>query len=238
MSAASRAVVSWSADQSVSRTWTPGGSARECPGAGRPPDEVEDGQPRDHPVAAVERVRDGLQAVGGSGQDRDGPRARWRQHPLKQLAADVPCLELGQHEQHPEEPGVAPLRRRPEADDHISCRGHHEAFRIGREEVREQASQRLGIAGEPGLVQPPQVVLDADRPDLGAGEEIVVHRRPILDDGPVAGPAASHRQSTSSTAPTGAPVACRSSSADMKASRSPSSTAAGVRSSRRQSGGP
>ena len=109
-------------------------------------------------------------------------------------------------------------------------RGDDEPLRVSGLEVCVESEQRGRLGRHVRLVQPSGVVVDPVTPDLGAGRELVAADGAIRDAD--AGPSArddrrrlGHAASPVSSPRHSPPVASRSSSACMKASRSPSSTA-------------
>src|SRR5207253_13769 len=145
----------------------------------------------------------------------------------QQRPANAAALELRQDEEHAQEPDIAAHGGLSEADDagvFRGCRRDPEAAWVGGEEVAEQADEGRHVAGEPRLVEAPDVVLDADRPDLRAGRQVFRSGWTVANLNPSCRPGLdmAGRQDAPSTAPTVVPVASRSSSAAMNASSSPS----------------
>ena len=147
-------------------------------------EEMQQRQPRRHPVPAVERGRDRLGAVDrrAQGPARNRPAAG---RARAERPAQTKPLLLGQHEQHREVPGGAADHGRGEADDALPAvglrlgpGGHDEPLRVGRLEVGVQGHDRGQVVGDRRLVQPPGVVVDRDPPDRRAGHKLIRSGRP------------------------------------------------------------
>ena len=224
-----RAVRGAGGDRLEGRGGHPGRQWREGLRPAQLAHQVQHRQARRHPVEAVERGRDRLDAVDRGSETEPG--IGWRQHALEERPPQPDALLLGQDEQHREEPGPATHHGGGEADDALAARcvgvgpgRHDEPLRIAGPEVVVQRHDRGQVVGDRGLVQPRGVVVDRDPPDRGAGEQLVgAGRSQVRRLGP---PADRHSGSSSAPPASGAPVATRSSSACMNVSRSPLSTAA------------
>ena len=197
-------------------------------------DEAEQRCPGHDPVQGVERIRDRLCAVR-RGCARH-PVAVGGQHAAQQIAPQPLGLHLGKHEQHRQEPHVLTDGRDREANDPLPARrlgvvlgGDHEALRVRGMHVAVVALHDREVVRDLRLVERHDVVVDRDAPDLCADRDVVVGRGPEPDRRAVLAPpgrsghaASSPLRVSRSNSP---PVASRSSSACMNASRSPSRTA-------------
>ena len=211
--------------------------------AGEPPDR----DARHHAAPGVDRVRDRLDRVRAhaprvdagverlvGGRDRRAARVdvATRLRAIHQRLPDPVGLRRRVHEQHRQEPQALAHGRAAEADrgpvGPIGPSAPSPAVvatqnRSGSVVRRWPSSRRRRreVVGHRRLVEPALVVLDARPPDPRARVEIGLDTRPVAD-----GMGRPHRYSSvSASADGGRPVASRSSSACMNASRSPSSTA-------------
>ena len=203
--------------------------------AGRRADEIEQRHPGHDPERRVERVADRLGRVGGR-----RPHEPWlatdraAADPRDQRAPDPGRLDVGHHEAHRQEPQVLAPDRGGERDDPvrgwlvgIGLGRHDEPLGVGRLEVRVEPEQRTGLVLDLGLVQPDDVVVDRHSPDIDARLQLVGADGPVGQRIATGHPRPDRHAASPSLSPPRqpSPVASRSSSACMNASRSPSSTA-------------
>ncbi len=192
-------------------------------------DEIEQRQAGHHPVSAVEAVRDRLGAVR-TGRPQEA-RSVGRQDPFEERPTEADALLLRLDEEHREEPLPGSDDGGGEADDPVRAvavdpPGDDEPLRVGLLEMAVEGHHGVEVVGDLGLPEPPGVVVDRSPPDRRTGGELVRTGRADVrllgpeQDGHAAAPA-----SGGSSPDGGRPVASRSSSACMKASRSPSRTA-------------
>ena len=194
----------------------------------RAPDEAEHRHPGDDPERGVQPVRDRLRAVRAGRQH--AAVERQREHPLEQRPPQPARLLLRVDEEHGQEPQRSAVHRRPECHDASAPRrirelGHQEAARIRAERMRVQPAHARVVLRELRHVQPSEVAVEGVAPDPVALEEVRLRG---------AGGSGARRGQP----PSLPPVASRSSSACMNASRSPSRTAARVATSRAACAGP
>jgi hypothetical protein len=140
---------------------------REGAAATRQADQPQERDPRHDPERRVETVRDRLEAVG-----RGGPDARpvaGRRDPGEEGSPETAALDPGPHEQHREEPDLAPHRRRREAVDRAARAARalcdHESIGIRAVEVGVEPEDRSQLFGHLGLGQAAEVVVDRSAPD-------------------------------------------------------------------------